>query len=80
MDQKQVITISEAIRQELQSIPYGIEFSSDSLYRRVLNRMREGGNFARPLQESVSRLFRVVRTDEVRLVKKGKSTWIKERV
>lgn len=79
---KKGYTQKEAVRDELASIPVGLEFNSADFYGRVIRRMRFNGNFDRPLQETISRRTRDVRAEilaegEFEIVRVKDATYVK---
>lgn len=75
-----VYTITQAVTDTFKSIPFETQFGADEFYNSVLYRLRSYGNPARPLQSSVSRIFRYHKHDYgVVLVNRTKSLWIRKR-
>lgn len=77
---KAYYTVKNAVIDVLWEIPYDVKFTTQEFYRRVITALKEKECNANPMEESVSRIFRMHKHDfDVILVKHGQATWIKHR-
>lgn len=72
--------VKDAVTDALCGLPFGVHFTTQDFYRLVIANLRMNGSNAQPMQESVSRIFRMYKQDfGVVLVKHGQATWVKRR-